>query len=75
MYFKIEKDGRCDSELQYGYFSTVEEIGIAARPSLFVISKSSSTTSFNGRITSSTKYFTIKKKLKNTRAQMGIIFY
>ena len=71
MYFKIEKDGRCDSELQYGYFSTIEEIGIAARPSYHVISKSSSTTSFNGRITSSTNYFTIKKKSEEYKGSNG----
>jgi hypothetical protein len=73
MYFKIEKDGSCNSDLHYGYFSNSEEIGALSPTSYSVSSKSSSSsTSSNQRnVISSTNYFTIKKKSEEYKDSNG----
>ena len=38
MYFKIKRDGKCDGDLEYGYFSTIEEIGATSSTSYHVTS-------------------------------------
>lgn len=75
MYFTIEALGRCSSELEYGYFNTFEEITESSSTSYSVPYKSSSSSSTNGRVTSSTLYFTLKKDSKEYNGSMGIIFY
>ena len=71
MYFKIERDGKCYEDLEYGYFSTIEEIGATSSTSYHATSTSTSTTSVNGRVTSSTNYFTIIKKSEEYKGSNG----
>ena len=71
MYIKVEKEGECDRELQYGYYSSIEDITILSSTSYYVESKTSSSTSVNGRVTSSTKYFTIKKNSGEYKGSNG----
>ena len=73
MYFKIERNGKCNSELEYGYFTTFEEIEDSSIPSYSIPYKSTSTSSVNGRVTSSTLYFTIKKDSKEYNGSNGNI--
>ena len=70
MYFKIERNGKCNSELEYGYFNTFEEITESSRTSYSVSYKSSSSSSTNG-VTSSTLYFTLKKDSKEYNGSNG----
>ena len=71
MYFKIERNGKCREDLKYGYFSTIEEIGATSSTSYHVTSTSTSTTSVNGRVKSSTNYFTIIKKSEEYKGSNG----
>ena len=73
MYFTIEAIGSCNSELEYGYFTTFEEIEDSSIPSYSIPYKSTSTSSVNGRVTSSTLYFTIKKDSKEYNGSNGNI--
>jgi len=76
MYFKIKINADCSLFLlNYEYFSTSDEINWSSDTSFYVPNKSSSITLIDGRLTITTKYFTIKKNLKNSKIQMGIIFY
>ena len=61
MYIKVSKKGEFNNELKYEYFNTDEEIEDSSITSHYVTYQSSSSSSVNGRVTSSTKYFTIKK--------------
>ena len=70
MYFKIKRDGKCDGDLEYGYFSTIEEIGSASSTSYYAEFISTSTTSING-VTSYTNYFTIIKKSEEYKDSNG----
>jgi len=71
MYIKIQKSGQCTNDLQYDYFNTSEEIKISSFPKIYISSKSSSSTSENGIITSTTRYFTIKKNSKEYKNSNG----
>ena len=71
MYFKIEKEGECDRELKYGYYNTIEMIGATSTTSYHATYKTSSTTSVNGRVISSTRYFTIKKNSEEYSGSNG----
>ena len=70
MYIKVEKNGECNRELQYGYYSSIEDITILSSTSYYVESKTSSSTSVNGKVTS-TKYFTIKKNSEEYKGSNG----
>ena len=62
MNFKIKTNGNfIFKELQFRYFSNIEDITYSSSTRYSESYKSSSTTSVNGRVTS-TLYFTIKKK-------------
>ena len=62
MHFKIKTNGNfIFKELQFRYFSNIEDITYSSSTRYSESYKSSSTTSVNGRVTS-TLYFTIKKK-------------
>ena len=62
MHFKIKTNGNfIFKELQFRYFSNIEDITSSSSTRYSESYKSSSTTSVNGRVTS-TLYFTIKKK-------------
>ena len=71
MYFTIEAIGSCNSELEYGYFNTFQEITELSHTSYSVPSKSKSTSSVNRRITSTTLYFTLKKDSKEYNGSNG----
>ena len=71
MYFTIEAIGSCNSELEYGYFNTFQEITELSHTSYSVPSKSKSTSSVNRRVTSTTLYFTLKKDSKEYNGSNG----
>jgi len=63
MYFKVKANGDCyGKDLNYEYYDTDNEITELSSTRLYVTSHSSSSSSVQGRVTSLTRYFTIKKK-------------
>ena len=72
MYFKIKANGKCTSRnLNYEYYSTISEINTSLDTSFYVKSQTSSTTKVNGKVTSTTRYFTIKKKSEEFKDSNG----
>jgi len=78
MYFKVKANGDCYSTtLNYEYYDT-DDVTESSRTRLYVTSKSSSTTSVQGRVTSLTRYFTIKKKsdeFKDSNGEYLLLYY
>ena len=72
MYFEIESSNNgCSEYLYYDYYDDIYSVNILDKPLNFVKKDSSSTTSVNGRITSYTLYFTIKKEREELNGLSG----
>lgn len=79
MHFKLKANGDCYSRtLNYEYYDTSDEINEYSATIFEVTSQSSSSSSINGRVTSLTRYFTIKKKsdeFKDTNGEYLLLFF
>ena len=63
MNFKLKSDSYCDEEIKYGYYDSLENIGV--NPSVpYTCTMSSEEYETKNGILENTKYFTIKKKEK-----------
>lgn len=79
MYFEVNAKGDCYSRtLNYGYYDTPDNIDESSLTSFDVASKSSSSSSVQGRVTSLTLYFTIKKnsdEFKNSNGEYLLLYF
>ena len=78
MYFTLSTDGYCSylDKLNYNYISSIDSLDINTPSTPYMVSmESRSSTKINGRLTSFSAYFTIKKKEEQFQGSNGNYLY